>query len=154
MDKTDVRILHALSKDSRASVEAVAETVNLSPTPVRRRIKRLEDDGVIQNYSVAVDMKRCGYNLHLFILIKLKSRDSNTIADFERRIMNQPQITTCQLVTGPYDYILQVFLPNMEGYNDFLRSVLSELPGVFGLETSVVISPVKETPALPIPVDF
>lgn len=154
MDKTDVRILHALSKDSRASVDTIAETVNLSSTPVRRRIKRLEDDGVIQNYGVAVDMKRCGYSLHLFILIKLKSRDSSTIADFERRIINQPQITTCQLVTGSYDYILQVFLPNMEGYNEFLRSVLSELPGVFGLETSVVISPVKETPSLPIAADY
>ena len=57
-------------------------------------------------------------------------------------------------MTGSYDYILQVFLPNMEGYNEFLRSVLSELPGVFGLETSVVISPVKETPSLPIAADY
>lgn len=150
LDKMDVRILHVLNRDSRASVEAIAEAVNLSPTPVRRRIKRLEQDGVIQGYNVSVDMKKCGYNLHMFIFIKLRSRDTSLIDSFEKFIKKQPEITNSKLITGQYDYIMQAFFPSMDEYNVFLRSVLSELPGVFAVETSLVISSVKDTVALPI----
>ncbi len=149
IDATDRQILHALSRDARLSVERVSEQVNLSATPVRRRIRRLEEGGVIRRYTLDVDMKACGYGLQLFVFIKLQSRDRATISEFEARVRRLPEVTSCHLVTGAHDYILGMRLKDMETYNVFLRSTLAELPGVFGIETSVVIGQVKDEIELP-----
>lgn len=149
IDETDRRILQVLSEDARLSVERVAERVNLSATPVRRRIRQLEEAGVIRRYTLEVDMKACGYGLQLFAFIKLQSRDRATIREFEARVQALPEVSSCNLVTGAYDYILELRIRDMETYNHFLRSTLAELPGVFGLETSVVIGPVKNQVPLP-----
>ena len=147
LDEMDKKILHALSRDARLSVEKVAEQTNLSPTPVRRRIKRMETEGIIRRYTVDVDMEKAGYGLTLYVFLKLQSRDRTTIAKFEDKIRHMPEVTTCALVTGPHDYVMTMRLQDMATYNIFLHSVLSELPGVFGIETSVVIGGVKnETP--------
>jgi Lrp/AsnC family leucine-responsive transcriptional regulator len=145
----DKKILLALSKDARMSVERVSEIVNLSPTPVRRRIKLLEADGLIRAYTIDVDMEKAGYGLTVYVFLKLQSRDQPTIADFENKILCLPEITQCALVTGPHDYILTLRVRDMGAYNVFLRSVLSELPGIFGIETCVVIGSVKDTVPLP-----
>ena len=149
IDEIDKKILYALSQDARLSVERIAEQVNLSATPVRRRIRRLEEIGAIRRYSVDVDMKACGYGLQLFAYIKLQTRDRRTINDFESRVKNLNEIISCNLVTGNHDYMLELRLENMETYNEFLRSVLAELPGVFGIETSVVIGSIKNNVPLP-----
>jgi len=149
LDAIDRQILSVLSRDARLSVERVSEQVNLSPTPVRRRIRRLEEAGIIRRYTLDLDMKACGYGMQLFAFIKLQSRDRTTIADFEARVRRLPEVTSCHLVTGAYDYILAMQLKDMDTYNAFLRSTLAELPGVFGIETSVVIGPIKDEVALP-----
>ena len=131
------------------SIETLAELVHLSPTPVRRRVRRLEEAGIIRRYTVTVDMPACGYGLQLFAFVKLQTRDRRTISEFEGRIRLLPQIITCHLITGAHDYMLELRLQDMETYNEFLRSVLAELPGVFGIETSVVIGAVKDGLALP-----
>ena len=150
LDPTDKKILHVLAHDSRLSAERVADAVNLSTTPVRRRIKRLEERGLIRRYTLNVDMEQAGYGLTLYIFIKLQNRDRDTIARFEDRVQNLPEVSDCALVTGPHDYILTMRVSDMEAYNEFLRSILSELPGVFGIETSVVIGKVKDEPPLPL----
>lgn len=149
IDAIDQEILHVLSRDGRLSVERVSEQVNLSATPVRRRIRRLEETGIIRRYTIDVDMKECGYSLRLFAFIKLQSRDRDTIREFEDRVRALPEVSSCTLVTGAHDYILEMRLTDMETYNQFLRSTLAELPGVFGLETSVVIGQVKDVTPLP-----
>lgn len=149
IDDIDVQILQALAKDARLSVEKIAEQVNLSPTPVRRRLKRLEAEGVIRGYTIDVNMEQCGFGLMLYIFIKLQSRDRVTIADFESRVQQLSEITICHLVTGAHDYVLKAHMPDMETYNAFLRRRLSELPGVFGLETSLLIGRVKEMSPTP-----
>lgn len=149
IDDIDRKILYALSEDARLSVERVAERVNLSATPVRRRIRQLEEGGIIRRYTVDLDMKACGYGLQLFAFIKLQSRDRATIREFEEQVRSLPQVTSCNLVTGTHDYILELKLKDMETYNLFLRSTLAELPGVFGIETSVVIGQVKDEVPLP-----
>lgn len=150
IDKTDRKIVTAVIEDGRASVEAVAETVGLSPTPTRRRIRRLEEDGVISGYQAVIDPEKCGLELAIYVFIKLQSRDRKAIAEFEARIMELPEIQRCDLITGAHDYILTLRLPGMKDYNRYLREVLAELPGVFGIETSVVIGQVKDTPLLPL----
>ena len=149
LDRTDVKILQVLSRDARQSVERIAEQVNRSATPVRRRIRRLEEEGIIRRYTLDVDMKACGFGLQLFVFIKLQGRDRATIADFEDQVRRLPEVTNCNLVTGAHDYVLEMRMSDMDTYNTFLRATLAELPGVFGIETSVVIGPVKDEVALP-----
>lgn len=149
MDDIDKKILRALSNDARRSVESVAEEIGLSTTPTRRRIKNLEAGGIIRRYTVDVDMEQAGYGLTVYVFMKLQSRDQTTIATFEDKIRHLPEVTACALVTGPHDYVLTMRLEDMEAYNRFLRSVLAELPGVLGIETSVVIGSVKNEVPLP-----
>lgn len=149
LDAIDRKILYALSRDSRRSVESVSDAVGLSATPVRRRIKRLEADGLIRRYTLDVDMEKAGYSLMLYVFVKLQSRDRSTIAQFEGHVRTLPQISNCALVTGPHDYVLTMCVEDMQTYNDFLRSILAELPGVFGIETSVVVGSVKDETPLP-----
>ena len=148
-DEIDKKILHTLSADSRKSIERLSEEVGLSPTPVRRRIKKLEDDGVIQRYTLSVDMEKLGYALTVYAFVKLQGRDLATLKKFEDKILGFPEVSNCTLVTGQHDYILTMRFETMEAYNFFLRNVLADLPGVFGIETSVVISPVKNEVPLP-----
>ena len=146
LDEKDQKIIAVLMKDGKASVETVAEQVGLSPTPTRRRIQNLEKSGVISGYQARLNAKKLGLELTAYVFIKLQSRNKEAIAEFESRLQRHPEISRCELITGAYDYIMTVHLPSMSDYNRFLRDSLAELPGVFGLETSVVISSVKDTP--------
>ncbi len=150
LDNIDKKIIHALTDDGRASVESIAETVGLSPTPTRRRIKRLEEGGVVKGYRADIDPEKCGLELAIYVFVKLQSRDRATIANFEARVLDLPEVQRCDLITGVHDYIPTLRLPDMKNYNQYLREILAELPGVFGIETSVVIGKVKETCALPL----
>ncbi|MEM6497305.1 MAG: Lrp/AsnC family transcriptional regulator [Pseudomonadota bacterium] len=150
LDETDKLIIAQLIQDGRASVESVAESIGLSPTPTRRRIRRLEEDGVITGYQAKVDPVKCNLDLVLYVFLKLQSRDRKAIREFESQVANLPEIMRCDLITGPHDYVLTIRLPSMQDYNAYLRNVLAELPGVFGIETSVVIGEVKNTPHLPL----
>ena len=150
LDRIDRKILVALLEEGRASVETVAQRVGLSPTPVRRRIRRLRETGVIRGYQAMVDPEKCGLELAAYVFIKLQRRDHDTITEFEARIIRLPEVQKCDLITGAQDYILTMRLPGMKEYNRFLRDVLAELPGVLGIETSVVIGQVKSTPHLPL----
>ena len=149
IDEIDKLIMTQLIIDGRASVETVAEKVGLSPTPTRRRIRRLEEDKVISGYSAAIDPAKCGLDLALYVFVKLQSRDRASIAAFETRVKELPEILKCDLITGTHDYVLSVRLSGMRDYNEYLRNVLAELPGIFGIETSVVIGQVKDTAHLP-----
>lgn len=149
IDQTDKKILQTLFEDGRASVETVAGRVCMSPTPVRRRIRHLEETGVIKGYRADIDLGVCGLPLTLLVFVKLQSRDRVTIAQFEQRVRSLKEVLTCKLITGSADYMLTLRVTDMTAYNDYLRGVLAELPGVFGIETSVVISEVKSATQLP-----
>ncbi len=145
LDKTDKKILNALAGNGRASIEAIAESAGLSPTPTRRRVKQLEEAGVIKGYRADIDPEKCGLEMAIYVFVKLQSRDRRSIAKFEQRIMELDEVQRCDLITGVHDYILTLRLPDMKDYNRYLRQTLAELPGVFGIETSVVIGNVKNS---------
>lgn len=150
LDKTDRRILSVLLKDGRASIEAVAERVNLSPTPVRRRIKRLETEGVITGYGAIVDHAACGLKLTMHAFVRLKSLDPGLIAEFERRIKTMPEVHRCDLVTGSFAYILVLRLENIDKYNSYLRERISQLPGISSILTEISIDSIKDEFQIPI----
>lgn len=150
LDAIDRKILQCLWEDGRASVETVASRIGLSPTPVRRRIRQMEEAGIIRGYRADVDLAAAGLPLILVVFIKLQSRDRTTIAHFESRVRSLKEVLNCRLITGSADYMLTLQVSDMAAYNDYLRVVLAELPGVFGIETSVVISDVKTSGQLPL----
>ena len=149
LDRIDRKILSALIEDGRASVEAVAERVGLSPTPVRRRIRALEEQGVIRAYRAEIDPEKCGLETQLYVFIKLKSHDRDTIERFEDCVRRQPEFQQCALITGAHDYLLTIRIPSVKEYNRYIREILAEFPGVFGIETSVVLGCIKDSPTLP-----
>ena len=143
VDELDKAILAALQHDGRASVETVAETIGLTPTPTRRRIRRLEEAGVIAGYSAIVDPAACGLDLLLYVMIKLAQRDRETINGFERAVQNLPEIVNCDLVTGEFDYLMVMHTASMQDYNLYLRNVVAKIPGIVSIQTSVVIGNIK-----------
>ena len=143
VDELDKEILVALQRDGRASVETVAETIGLTPTPTRRRIRRLEETGVISGYSAIVDPAACGLDLSLYVMIKLAQRDRETIDGFERAVQNLPEIVNCDLVTGEFDYLMVMHTASMQDYNLYLRNVVAKIPGIVSIQTSVVIGNIK-----------
>ncbi len=148
LDKFDKKILIALQNDGRASVEKVAEEVGLSPTPTRRRIRRLEDEGVITGYAAMVDPVACGLDLSLYVFVKLESRHRSNIESFENAVQNMAEVVSCHLITGAHDYLLVMHLAGINDYNRYLREVIADIPGIIGIETSVMIGEVKNNKVL------
>lgn len=110
LDQFDKKILAALQKDGRASVERVAEQVGLSPTPTRRRIRRLEETGVIAGYAARIDPAACGLDLSLYVFVKLESRYRSNIENFETAVQKMAEVVSCHLITGAHDYLLVMHL--------------------------------------------
>lgn len=143
LDSIDIKILDALVDDGRASVESVAERIGLSPTPTRRRIRRLEDEKVITAYRAEIDPDRAGLEIRLHVMVKLKSRDRPTIERFEEIVHETPEVQSCDLVTGQYDYILLIHLASMRDYHRYLRQFLENNDGISSIESNVVIGNIK-----------
>ncbi len=148
LDQFDKKILTALQKDGRASVERIAEQVGLSPTPTRRRIRRLEETGVIAGYAARIDPAACGLDLSLYVFVKLESRHRSNIESFETAVQKMAEVVSCHLITGAHDYLLVMHLAGINDYNRYLREVIADIPGIIGIETSVVIGEVKNSKVL------
>jgi DNA-binding Lrp family transcriptional regulator len=146
IDNTDIKILEVLIEDGRASVESVAEAIGLSPTPTRRRIRRLEEEQIITAYRAEIDPERAGLEIRIHLLVKLQARDRPTIDQFEKIVASTPEVQSCDLVTGQYDYILLIHLSSMKDYHQYLRQFLENNAGVSSIESNVVIGTIKRTP--------
>ncbi len=144
LDHTDHAIIRSLQGDGRMSVQDLSERVGLSPTPCRRRIHNLEKTGVITGYSALVDPKACGLSLSLYVFIKLERRTRENIRLFEEAIMRMDTVLQCQLITGAYDYLLTMHVPDISNYYEsLLRYELADVPAIAEIQTSIVISEVK-----------
>lgn len=148
LDNTDIKILHVLNDDGRASVESVAECIGLSPTPTRRRIRRLEEQQIITGYRAEIDAERAGLEIRIHVLVKLQARDRPTIDRFEQIVAATPEVQSCDLVTGQYDYVLLIHLPSMKDYHQYLRHFLENNAGISSIESNVVIGKIKRTSKL------
>ena len=149
LDQIDRAILQALTDDGRASVEKVADQVGLSPTPVRRRIKQLEDSGAITGYRVVIDPEKCGLDLAIYVLVTLTVGNAEMMAEFERAVKQMPEVQRCELLAGPNCYLLSLRVKNMKYYDRYLREHLVSLPSVYAIESRFVIGQVKDAALLP-----
>lgn len=153
MDSKDRQILKELQADGRLSNQDLSERVNLSPSPCLRRLRLLEDAGVITGYTALVDQKAWGLPVTVFIRIKLERHGDDAVQAFERTIIDMPQVMDCWLMTGRSDYLLRVIAADLDDYEKFVRRELQRVPGIASIDTSFAYGRVKHAQVLPDPGD-
>jgi len=151
LDAIDIRILNILQGNARITTLELAEQVGLSPTPCARRVKRLEDDGLIERYVTLLDEKKAGLDLSVFISVRLRNQTGETIDKFERSVRSMPEISECYLVSGVHDYLLHLRVADVDALRDFLRNRLVTIEGIAEAQSSIVLDKVKYTTALTLP---
>ena len=144
LDKIDLKILKLLQQNARIPMTELAEKVVLSTTPVTERVKRLERDSIISGYHARLNPHAVGQSLLVFVEIKLRSKSGNIFEDFRREVTRIPQSLECHLVSGEYDYLIKVRLPDMSAYRDMLGNILLQLPAAAESRSYVVMEEVKE----------
>ena len=150
LDRIDRHILALLQDDCRQTVQAIADTVGLSPTPVHRRIGIMEEAGLIRRYVALVDQKRAGLPVSVFVSIRLERQREEALLHFTRAIAGWPEVLECYLMTGRQDFLLRVVVASLEDYDRFLKSRLTRLEGVASIESSFALAQEKYTSALPL----
>ena len=148
LDAIDIRILDILQENARITTLELAEQVGLSPTPCARRVKRLEDDGLIERYVTLLNAKKAGMDLSVFISVRLRNQTGETIGRFERSVRSMPEITECYLMSGVHDYLLHLRVADVDALRDFLRNRLVTIEGIAETESSIVLEKVKYTTAI------
>ncbi len=143
LDDIDRRILAALQRDGRLSMVDLAAQVGLSATPCLRRVKRLEQSGVITGYAAIVDPAATGRSLHAFVQVNLDNHAEDTVTAFQRAIMARPEVVACYPISGEFDYLLQVMVPDLEAYSEFALKALLRMPGVKDTRSSFAMGVLK-----------
>lgn len=150
LDDLDKSLLRALQSDGRLSNVELARMINLSPPATHTRIKRLEKDGYIRQYTAVVDRERAGYDLLCFIHISLQMHQVEQVEKFREETRNMPEVLECHHITGEHDYLLKVALKNRKDLEKFVVDKITPIPGVARIHTSLVLAEVKSTMALPL----
>src|SRR5690606_26099573 len=145
-----LKILAILQREGRLPKAALAERVNLTPTPCWERLKRLEDAGIIESYGARISLKKFGPLAIVFVQIELDSHRAEDFARFETAIAGIDQIVECWAVGGGIDYLLKVIARDLDAYQTLVESLLAADIGVKRYYSYVVTSPVKQTP---VPID-
>lgn len=151
LDKTDLDILRILQQDGRITVKELSRKVHLSPTPVFDRIRRLEENGIIERYSAVLNAAKLGQGFIVFCSVKLRRMSKDIAHDFVERIQSIPQVAECYNISGEYDYLLKIYAPDMQYYNEFIINVLGTIESLGSIQSSFVMNPIKTAPGIPIP---
>jgi len=151
LDRTDRRILQAMQANARISNLELAEAVGLSPTPCSRRVKRLEESGLIRAHVTLLDQAMLGLKLTAYIGISMDRHTPDRFEAFEAEVMQYPEVMACAVVTGQAsDYLLRAVVPDMVYYERFLLGKLTRIEGVTGVHSSFELRRVVDRTNLPL----
>ncbi|MGS5089131.1 Lrp/AsnC family transcriptional regulator [Hydrogenophaga sp. A37] len=154
LDKLDRQILRSLQADGRATYDQIAEGVGLSPSAVLRRVKRLEDSGVIDRYVALLKPEAVGLGLTAYVNVRLEkhadSNKRNPMDLFRASVLSWPEVVECAALTGEMDFQLRLMVADMPAYSRFMMDTLLKHPSVQDCKTSFVMDRVKSTTALPV----
>jgi DNA-binding Lrp family transcriptional regulator len=150
LDAVDAKILDLIQHDAGLSVAEIAERVGLSSSPCWRRIKRLEDDGVIQRRVTILDREKLGLDFEVYCTVKLSLPTKDNLDTFEQSVKRWPEVVQCATVTGAADYELRIVTRDMHAFDDFLRDKILSLGLVSNIESRIVIRTVKNSTAVPL----
>src|SRR5262245_56309288 len=150
LDAIDRRIVVELQTDARLSNVQLAEKVGLSPSPCLRRVKRLEQAGYIEGYRAALRRERVGLGFSVFVGVKIDGHANESALNFEKAVTAMPEVISCHLVSGDVDYLLEVVVPDLERYQQFLVGKLLSLPAVRRVNSNIAIQTLKAGAPLPL----
>lgn len=151
LDSYDKQILRVLQEDGRISNQELAEQIGLSPSPCLRRLRALEESGLITGYRALLDAKKLGLSLMALIHISMDQHTPERFSNFETKIAQIPEVLECLLITGQdADYQLKVMVKDMDGYQDLLLNRITRIEGVTGVHSSFVLRRVVDKTALPV----
>lgn len=150
LDKTDLQMLRVLQADARITVKELALKVHLSPTPVFERLHRLEKEGIIKRYTAVVDAAKLGRGFLVFCSVRLRRMGKDIAHDFVSRVKDIPEVAECYNISGDFDYILKIYAPDMQYYNDFLINTLGTIESLGSVQSSFVMNEIKSSYGLPL----
>ena len=150
LDATDQALLLALQRDARHTAAALAELVSLSPSPSWRRVRQLEDSGVIAAYPAHLDRMRLAFGVTGFSHLQMENHTAEIAAAFEREVVALPQVGSCHNLSGHYDYLIEAIATDLEAFSLLVRNKIRCLPGVKEIATSFSLKEVKPAGDLPV----
>lgn len=150
LDRTDLRMLAVLQGEGRITNAELAERVSLSPSACLRRLQRLEADGIISGYAAQVDPQAVGLGLQAFVRVQLSKHERAAVEGFVERVNEWDEVVACHALTGDMDYLLHVYVADLEGFSRFLLDHLLNAAGVADVNSSFVLRTVKRSPSLPL----
>lgn len=150
LDDIDRRIITALQIDGRMTAQELADRVGLSPSPCARRVRLMEDRGVITGYTAVIDQDLVELPISVFVSIKLERQREEELERFNAAMSRWPEVVDCYLMTGQRDYLLRIVVRDLHAYERFLKEKLTRLDGVASIETSFALGQVKRSEVLPL----
>ncbi|MBQ9177263.1 MAG: Lrp/AsnC family transcriptional regulator [Bacteroidaceae bacterium] len=144
-DSIDLQILRTLQKNAKLTTKELAEAVNLTPTPVFERQRRLERNGYIKKYIAVLEPEKLGRGLLVFVKVKLKQINRETGEDFQRRIQHIPEVIECYNTSGTYDYLLKIRVADMHEYQQLILNKIGNIESLGSLESIFVMGEVKQS---------
>ena len=149
LDEVDRLLLTFLQNDARMTNTELARRVDLSPPGLQKRIRKLEEAGVIEQYATIVNREALGYDMLCFVQVTLKHHEPESVQTFREQVQKMPEVQDCYFLTGEYDYLLKVLVRNRRDLERFLVETLTPLPGMDKIRTSMVLSEIKASTAVP-----
>lgn len=150
IDKIDRKLLSLLQRDCTLSLQALADAVNLTSTPCWKRLKRLEEEGILLERVAVLDAEKLGLSLTAFVLIKTQYHSSDWYCRFTAVVTEMPEVLGFWRMAGEYDYLLRVQVADMKRYDDFYKKLVNSVPGLSDVTSSFAMEQIKYTTALPI----
>ena len=151
LDRIAWCILDRLQRDARISNTDLAREVGLSPSPCLRRVRELEQSGVIKDYVTLLEPAEVGLPISVFVQVTLERQVERALETFEHAMLDRAEVMECYLMTGDSDYLLRVAVADVQAYEAFLKEHLTRVPGVSGIKSSFALNQVKYRTALPLP---
>ena len=149
---SDRNILKIVQEDGRIPNVVLAERINMSPSPCLRRLKQLEESGLIDRYVAILNREALGLGIMAFVEVKVPQvADTSIVELFKDAVRREPSIIGCYITAGKFDFLLTVVAVNMTAYSSLAQNILLKLPGVQDMQSSFVLEAIKDTTALPIP---
>ena len=149
LEEKDQRLLAELQRDSRLTMQDLADKVGMSTSACWRRVKALEASGVISRYAVVVDAKKAGFGLSSMVHVSLARHEQKNVDHFIREVSRHPEVLECFATSGEADFHLRVVVEDMDAYNVFLDNFVFRLPGVSQVRSNIVLKEIKTDTALP-----
>lgn len=150
MDAIDLKILDILQRDCTLSVQEIAEQVNLSTSPCWKRIKRLEDDGIIKSRVALLDGSKIQLGISVFVHLKTLRHDNAWLESFSERILHFDEVVDCYRMSGDWDYLLRVVVKDIHAFDKFYKQLIKDVEGLSNVSSSFAMEEIKYTTRLPI----